>query len=329
MERAWVHQGDGWAETDPDGLLALLAAPEPPVAWVHVDSLDLLADAARQAGVPESVVHRAVADHGPAAPGDPRRPQLRRLPGGGRYLVSPTLAYDGSTRDVTTGVWAALVVDEVTITAEEGPGALLADVRDHLGEGDHLPQDRESHVFAAVLMALVRRAGDVEMGIGEAVADVEQLVFSPQAQDPAEVVYDLKREIGEARRALVPLLSAFPDLVAEQEDAQRETRTMRWLRRLDTVLTKVDRHLDAHDALLGDMLSVHLSRVSVRQNEDMRKISAWAAIIAVPTLIAGVYGMNFDHMPELHWLLGYPASIVLMGAAAGLLFRLFKRSGWL
>src|SRR6478736_5834153 len=283
VERAWVHQGDGWAETDPDGLLALLAAPEPPVAWVHVDSLDLLADAARQAGVPESVVHRAVADHGPAAPGDPRRPQLRRLPGGGRYLVSPTLAYDGSTRDVTTGVWAALVGRAVTITAEEGPGALLADVRDHLGEGDHLPQDRESHVFAAVLMALVRRAGDVEMGIGEAVA----------------------------------------------EDEQRETRTMRWLRRLDTVLTKVDRHLDAHDALLGDMLSVHLSRVSVRQNEDMQKISAWAAIIAVPTLIAGVYGMNFDHMPELHWLLGYPASIVLMGAAAGLLFRLFKRSGWL
>ncbi|WP_217614179.1 CorA family divalent cation transporter [Cellulomonas sp. GbtcB1] len=329
MERAWVHQGDGWAETDPDGLLALLAAPEPPVAWVHVDSLDLLADAARQAGVPESVVHRAVADHGPAAPGDPRRPQLRRLPGGGRYLVSPTLAYDGRTRDVTTGVWGSLEVEGVTITAEEGPGALLDDVREHLAEGDHLPQDRESHVFAAVLMALVRRAGDVEMGIGEAVADVEQLVFSPQADDPAEVVYDLKREIGEARRALVPLLSAFPDLVAEQEDAQRETRTMRWLRRLDTVLTKVDRHLDAHDALLGDMLSVHLSRVSVRQNEDMRKISAWAAIIAVPTLIAGVYGMNFDHMPELHWLVGYPASIVLMGAAAGLLFRLFKRSGWL
>ncbi len=249
-----MHQGDGWAETDPDGLLALLAAPEPPVAWVHVDSLDLLADAARQAGVPESVVHRAVADHGPAAPGDPRRPQLRRLPGGGRYLVSPTLAYDGGTRDVTTGVWASLEVEGVTITAEEGPGGLLDEVREHLAEGDHLPQDRESHVFAAVLMALVRRAGDVEMGIGEAVADVEQLVFSPQADDPAEVVYDLKREIGEARRALVPLLSAFPDLVAEQEDAQRETRTMRWLRRLDTVLTKVDRHLDAHDALLGDML---------------------------------------------------------------------------
>ncbi len=321
-----MHGGDGWTATDPDGLLALLAAPEPPAAWVHVDSVDLLADAARQAGVPESVVRRAV--EGGVA-GDPRHPQLRRLPGGGKYLVSATLRYDDATRDVRTGTWAALVVDEVTITAEEGGAGLLDDVLEHLDDVEHLPQDRASQVFSAVLSALVQRAGAVESGVGEAVADVEQLVFTPGADDPAEVVYDLKREIAEARRALVPLLAALPELVAEQEDSERETRTMRWMRRLDTALGKVDRHLDSHDALLGDMLSVHLARVSVRQNEDMRKISGWAAIIAVPTLVAGVYGMNFDHMPELHWLLGYPAALVLMAGAATVLFRLFKRSRWL
>jgi len=224
------------------------------------------------------------------------------------------------------------VVDEVTLTAEEGPARLLDEVLEHLTDGDHLPQDPGSQVFASVLTALVGRAGDIEVGIGEAVADVEQIVFSRGAHggdDPAQLVYDLKREIGEARRALVPLLATFPELVAEQEDSYRESRTMRWLRRLDVTLSKVDRHLDSHDALLGDMLSVILSRVSVRQNEDMRKISAWAAIIAVPTLIAGVYGMNFRHMPELSWLVGYPLSIVLMSGAAYGLFRLFKRSGWL
>jgi magnesium transporter len=326
MEHAWVHADDGWTATAPDGLLGLLAAPEPPAAWVHVDSLDALADAARQAGIPESVVRRSVAGGGVR---EPRHPQLRRLPGGGRYLVSPTLTYDPATRDVRTGLWAALVVDEVTLTAEEGPGGVLDEVLEHLGDGEHLPQDRGSHVFAAVLMSLVRRAGDIESGIGSAVADVEQLVFTPDADDPAETVYDLKREIAEARRALVPLLAAFPELVAEQEDSRRETRTMRWMRRLDAALTRVDAHLDAHDGLLGDMLNVHLSRVSVQQNEDMRKISAWAAIIAVPTLIAGIYGMNFAHMPELHWLLGYPLSLLLMGGTAFWLFRLFKRSGWL
>lgn len=326
MESAWVHGDDGWTATEPDGLLSLLAAPEPPAAWVHVDSLDELADAARQAGIPESVVQRSVAEGGLR---DPRHPQLRRLPAGGRYLVSPTLAYDPTTRDVRTGIWAALVVDDVTVTAEEGPGELVREVLEHLSDPEHLPQEVAGHVFAAVLMSLVHRAGEVEVGIGEAVADVEQVVFTPQAQDPAEVVYDLKREIAEARRALVPLLAAFPELVAEQEDSRRETRTMRWMRRLDTALSKVDRHLDSHDSLLGDMLNVHLSRVSVRQNEDMRKISAWAAIIAVPTLIAGIYGMNFDYMPELHWLVGYPAALVVMGAAASWLFRQFKRSGWL
>lgn len=317
---------DGWTATASDGLLAQLAAPEPPAAWVHVESLDALPDAARQAGIPESVVRRLV-----EVPGvrDPRHPQLRRLPGGGRYLISPTLSWLPDGREVRTGTWAALVVDDVTLTAEEGEGGVLAEVLDRLAGDEHLPQDPPSQVFAAVLVALVGRASDVEAGIGTAVADVEQLVFGQGTDDPAEEVYALKREIAEARRALVPLLAAFPDLVADQEDAQRETRTMRWMRRLDVALGKVDTHLDAHDDLLGDMLSVHLSRVSVQQNEDMRRISAWAAIVAVPTLVAGIYGMNFRHMPELDWRFGYPMSLVLMAGAAFALYRLFKRSRWL
>ena len=84
-----------------------------------------------------------------------------------------------------------------------------------------------------------------------------------------------------------------------------------------------------HDALLDAMLSVYLSNVSVRQNEDMRKISAWAAMITVATLIAGIYGMNFRHMPELAWPYGYPFALVLMAGACLLLFRAFRRSGWL
>jgi len=327
VENAWVHGQDGWQQIDVDGLLPRLAGAEPPAAWVHVDSFEALADAARQAGIPESSVRRSV-----AVPGErhPRRAQLRKLPGGGRFLLSQTLHWDADTQQVSTGMWATLVVDDVTLTAEEGPGNLLQDVLDRLDGDDHLPEPPGAQVFAAALVALVGRASDVEVGIGEAVADTERVIFGDRAAaDPAQVVYDLKREIAEARRALVPLLAAFPELIADQEESSKETRTMRWMRRLDTALDKVDRHLDSHDDLLGDMLSVYLSQVSVRQNEDMRKISAWAAIIAVPTLIAGIYGMNFRHMPELHWLIGYPASLVLMAGSAFVLFRLFKRSGWL
>ena len=85
----------------------------------------------------------------------------------------------------------------------------------------------------------------------------------------------------------------------------------------------------AYDDLLSDMLSVHLSQVSVRQNEDVRKISSWAAIAAAPTLVASIYGMNFEHMPELTWTYGYPLAIAAMGAVCYSLYRLFRRSGWL
>ena len=87
--------------------------------------------------------------------------------------------------------------------------------------------------------------------------------------------------------------------------------------------------MDALDRLVSDILAAHLAQMGVRQNDDMRKISAYAAMVAVPTLIAGVYGMNFDHMPELHWTWSYPLVIIVMICLELLLFRTFKRRGWL
>lgn len=101
------------------------------------------------------------------------------------------------------------------------------------------------------------------------------------------------------------------------------------LERLTAHAERIDQHLESHDSLLSDMLTVRLSLVSVRQNEDMRKISAWAAIAAVPTLVAGIYGMNFEHMPELAWTWGYPGVLVgMVGICVGL-HRAFKHNGWL
>jgi len=94
-------------------------------------------------------------------------------------------------------------------------------------------------------------------------------------------------------------------------------------------LTRVNESVEGLDRLVSDILSAHLAQMSVRQNDDMRKISAWAAMAAVPTMIAGVYGMNFEHMPELRWGWSYPAVIVLMAGLEVLLFRLFKSRGWL
>ena len=94
-------------------------------------------------------------------------------------------------------------------------------------------------------------------------------------------------------------------------------------------LSRVIDHIESYDRLLTDVLHAHLARVGVRQNEDMRKISAWVAIAAMPTMIAGIYGMNFEHMPELGWTYGYPMALLLMATVCGMLFRAFRRSGWL
>lgn len=94
-------------------------------------------------------------------------------------------------------------------------------------------------------------------------------------------------------------------------------------------LARVNESVEGLDRLVSDVLSAHLAQTSVRQNDDMRKISAWAAMAAVPTMIAGIYGMNFDHMPELHWLWSYPAVILVMALLEVLLYRLFKRREWL
>ena len=172
-------------------------------------------------------------------------------------------------------------------------------------------------------------ASDVELALGDAVADVEKLVFEPRRHtDPVLPIYDLKREITEARRALLPITAELPELVSGSARSH-VTFDKPLLDRLVSTVERIDRHLDAHDDLLSDMLSVHLSQVSVRQNEDMRKMSAWAAILVFPTIIGGIYGMNFDHMPELHWALGYPLAIALMAGGCVVLYRLFKKAGWM
>jgi magnesium transporter len=93
--------------------------------------------------------------------------------------------------------------------------------------------------------------------------------------------------------------------------------------------TRVNESVESLDRSVSDILSAHLAQITVQQNDDMRKISAWAALAAIPTVIAGIYGMNFSHMPELHWSWSYPAVIVLMALLELLLYRLLKQRGWL
>lgn len=336
VDTLWVRTAEAWVRSDRpagDADPALRRAqavddvePDPGAGerWVRTDALDELAPAARRWGAPPDVVRVLESTHGLVT----RRAHVEHLPGGGLVLAAPTLTYDPATLAVTSGRVVCLVTGSLAVTAESAGGHTLDAVADRLCGGATVPASGAWQVLAAILGALAARAAAVETALGEAVAETEAVVFSRTRSHPLERVYGLKREIAEARRALVPFSAELSELAPDTGD-DADGAGWAWLRRLEATVERLDRRLDAHDALLGDLLSVHLAQVTLRQNEDQRRISAWAAIGALPTLVASIYGMNFQHMPELAWTYGYGLVLAVLATSCTVLYRRFRRSGWL
>ncbi|NRQ50728.1 magnesium/cobalt transporter CorA [Aeromicrobium stalagmiti] len=157
------------------------------------------------------------------------------------------------------------------------------------------------------------------------VQEVESSVFSNQRSNDSTRIYRLKRETLEFRRAVLPLREPVNRLAmaSASEDARP------YFRDIADHLSRAAEAIDSIDHLLDNALNAHLAQLSVQQNEDMRKLTAGATIFAVPTAIAGIYGMNFEHMPELSWSYGYPLCLAVIGGLCGYIYWRFKRSGWL
>ena len=261
------------------------------------------------------------------------------------FVVLKPLRYVEETSQVETGEVMLFVGEHFVVTVRRGEAGPLSDVRRRLESNTgHLAQGPAA-VLYAVMDAVVDGYTGIDAEIGQDLEQVEESIFageieveahaapeSPsqrrQAADDARRIYLLKREVLEFRRAVQPLVEPAKRL-AERDVPHVPASSRPFFRDIaDHVLRVVD-HVESYDRLLGDILSAHLTRISVQQNDDMRRISAWVAIAAMPTMIAGIYGMNFEHMPELHWRLGYPMALVFMAAVCLTLYRQFKRSGWL
>jgi magnesium transporter len=184
----------------------------------------------------------------------------------------------------------------------------------------------------AVLHAVVDQVADdyapVITALDSDIQEVEEEVFSPSGTNPAERIYKLKREVLEFHRAIAPLVEPLDRLSLGRVPFVSEDLVPYFRDVYDHVL-RADEQVGEFRDLLTSVLEANLTQVSVRQNEDMRRISAWVAIAAVPTMIAGIYGMNFDHMPELGWSFGYPLMLVVTLSACLGLYRAFRRNGWL
>ncbi|MFJ7158163.1 magnesium and cobalt transport protein CorA [Streptomyces sp. NPDC101118] len=187
---------------------------------------------------------------------------------------------------------------------------------------------------AAVLHAIADHVVDEYLAVADAVQnDIDQVeaeVFAAdgaRGADPGRI-YQLKRELLELKRAVVPLARPVQQL-AGQPMAGIDAEIRTYFRDVGDHLARVTEQIASFDALIDSILQAHLAQVTVAQNEDMRKITAWAAIVAVPTMVCGVYGMNFDHMPELRWTYGYPLVLGVMAVACFVIHRGFRRNGWL
>jgi magnesium transporter len=184
----------------------------------------------------------------------------------------------------------------------------------------------------AVLYAIVDRIVDdyepVVQAVEADIQEVEHEVFAPTRSNPAERIYALEREVLEFHRAVTPLAPAVDKLARGMFDIVHPDLHA-YFRDVHDHLLRVGSQVDGFRDLLTSALQANLTQAAVRQNEDMRKISAWVAIAAVPTAVCAIYGMNFDNMPELGWTYGYPLVLGLIALFCVVLYWRFRRSGWL
>ena len=184
-------------------------------------------------------------------------------------------------------------------------------------------------VLYAICDVVVDRYLDVCNEVETDLDELEESVFSPRSKSKdVDRIYQLKRELLELRRAVTPLAVPLQSLAHRQLPLVPK-KIRNYFRDVEDHLTRVRETVTGLDELLTSILQAQIARISLSENEDMRKITSWAAIFAVPTAIAGIYGMNFEFMPELKWEFGYPLVILVIVTICSLLYRGFKRSGWL
>jgi magnesium transporter len=244
------------------------------------------------------------------------------------FIVLKTARYVDPTEVITLGEVLVFLGDDFVITVRHGEASSLAPVREELERSPEHLQHGPGAVLHAILDRIVDDYQPAIEGLETDIDEVEEELFSADRTNPAERIYRLQREVLGFRKATAPLVDPVARLAeGKYEHIHPEIRD--YFRDVNDHLIRARDQLDAMRDLLAGSLQANLTQVGVRQNEDMRRISAWVAIIAVPTAIAGIYGMNFEEMPELTWDLGYPAVLLLMLTICTTLYRYFKRSGWL
>ncbi|WP_329447616.1 magnesium and cobalt transport protein CorA [Streptomyces sp. NBC_01426] len=295
-------------------------------AWIglYEPTEEQLQEVAEAFGLHPLAVEDAVHAH--------QRPKLERYEDM-LFLVLKTIVYvdhdkiTATSEIVDTGEIMVFAGPGYAITVRHGSAPPLEGVRQQLQDDPRQLGCGPAAVLHAVADMVVDRYVEVADSFADDVDTLESEVFSPDRPVDAGRIYQLKRELLEFKRAVMPLAPALRRLSEETPQIPREVAT--YFRDVADHHQRVSEQILSFDELITGMLSAGIAQLGVQQNADMRRISAWAALIAVPTMIVGVYGMNFEHMPELTSPYGYPAVWAVIIVACSVVYRALRRNKWL
>ncbi|MGH3632704.1 magnesium/cobalt transporter CorA [Mycobacterium sp.] len=229
---------------------------------------------------------------------------------------------------VETGEIMVFVGRNFVVTVRHGEHGGLADVRKRMDADPNQMRLGPYAVLHAIADYVVDHYLEVTHLMEADIDAIEEMAFAPGQRSDIEPIYQFKREVVALRRCVNPLSVPFQRMLNEHKDLiSKEVR--RYLRDVADHQTHAADQIASYDEMLSSLVQAALARVEMQQNVDMRKISAWAALAAVPTMIAGFYGMNFPYMPVLHWKWGYPVVVVIMVGVCMMLYRNFRRRNWL
>ena len=312
-----------------------LRSAEDGMAWIGLYRPDPeeLTSLAEEFGLHELAVEDAIHAH--------QRPKLERY-GDTLFVVLRAARYLDDVEEVEFGELHVFVGKDFLITVRHAESPDLSDVRHRLESDPELLALGTEAVLYAILDAVVDGYLPVVAGLENDVDEIETQVFDG---DPAvsRRIYELSREVVDFQRAATPLAGMLEALAGGFDKYGVDEELRRNLRDVADHVTQVNERVDSLRVLLRDILQVNsilvaqkqneemtaLSRTSNAQNDEVKKISAWAAILFAPTLVGTIYGMNFTHMPELDWQLGYPFALGLMVMVSLVLYIVFKKRGWI
>ncbi|MFE9646352.1 magnesium and cobalt transport protein CorA [Streptomyces sp. NPDC006365] len=270
-----------------------------------------------------------------------QRPKLERY-GETLFVVLRAARYLDAPEEVDFGELHVFVGPDFLITVRHGAAPDLSAVRRRMEESPELLKLGPEAVLYAILDAVVDGYAPVVSGVQNDIDEIETEVFRGDPE-VSRRIYELSREMVEFQRATRPLVGMLHGLMAGFAKYGTDEELQRYLRDVADHVTHTSERVDGFRQALTDILTVNatlvtqqqnaemraLAEAGFEQNEEIKKISSWAAILFAPTLVGTIYGMNFTHMPELHWVLGYPFAVLLMAAVCASLYVIFKRKDWL